>query len=344
MQVIMEKIYTDAELIDAYKKYGSQSKTGRELGVSQTTVYRALKRNGFIEGSRYVKCRYCGKLFLGKRIDSYYCSRKCKDISIRIKKGIPCNPNVEPYHKICVVCGKSYDSFRENSVTCSTECYRLRRNSYCKNGERKLRENTTEIWVNKKHDDSFEYVKHEKKKVWLKCKKCENTIERSISTVRRNNVECEYCKELKSLSDSRQKMVLFLSALKESKTPKTCVVCGKEFTSPYANKMYCSGECRGKRKKRGDSFRSRCRHYGVYYDSSVTRTKVIKRDAGVCKICGKVCNPKDLRWGSLGPDFPTVDHIIPLARGGAHTWDNVQCACAICNSNKRDLLEFAGGF
>jgi hypothetical protein len=26
-----------------------------------------------------------------------------------------------------------------------------------------------------------------------------------------------------------------------------------------------------------------------------------------------------------------------LANGGTHTWDNVQCAHAICNSYKRDL-------
>jgi len=30
----------------------------------------------------------------------------------------------------------------------------------------------------------------------------------------------------------------------------------------------------------------------------------------------------------------TVEHIIPLAKGGTHTWDNVAPAHAICNWNK----------
>jgi hypothetical protein len=31
---------------------------------------------------------------------------------------------------------------------------------------------------------------------------------------------------------------------------------------------------------------------------------------------------------------PELDHIIPLASGGAHVWDNVQCTCRKCNGEK----------
>lgn len=37
--------------------------------------------------------------------------------------------------------------------------------------------------------------------------------------------------------------------------------------------------------------------------------------------------------------YPTIDHIVAMANGGGHTWDNVQLAHAICNSYKRDLSE-----
>ena len=30
-----------------------------------------------------------------------------------------------------------------------------------------------------------------------------------------------------------------------------------------------------------------------------------------------------------------IDHVIPLARGGQHTIDNVKVACAHCNTSKR---------
>lgn len=37
-----------------------------------------------------------------------------------------------------------------------------------------------------------------------------------------------------------------------------------------------------------------------------------------------------------------LDHIIPLASGGAESWDNLTSACATCNRRKhaRSLLEF----
>jgi 5-methylcytosine-specific restriction endonuclease McrA len=32
---------------------------------------------------------------------------------------------------------------------------------------------------------------------------------------------------------------------------------------------------------------------------------------------------------------PTIDHIVPLAKGGKHTLANLQLMCALCNSIKQ---------
>lgn len=42
------------------------------------------------------------------------------------------------------------------------------------------------------------------------------------------------------------------------------------------------------------------------------------------------------KW--TGKRRPTLDHIIPLSKGGAHTIENAVCACKNCNSRKKDLL------
>lgn len=34
----------------------------------------------------------------------------------------------------------------------------------------------------------------------------------------------------------------------------------------------------------------------------------------------------------------TLDHIIPLSKGGSHTADNLQCAHFMCNSKKGDAM------
>lgn len=56
----------------------------------------------------------------------------------------------------------------------------------------------------------------------------------------------------------------------------------------------------------------------------VDRAAIIARDKGVCGICGKKVSPKQI----------VLDHILPLARGGAHAPYNLQVAHARCNAIK----------
>jgi len=54
-----------------------------------------------------------------------------------------------------------------------------------------------------------------------------------------------------------------------------------------------------------------------------------------CAICGEAID-YTLQWPD--PRSFVVDHIIPIAKGGAHTFDNTQPAHADCNSKKRARL------
>ncbi|MCK5913212.1 MAG: HNH endonuclease [Desulfuromusa sp.] len=49
---------------------------------------------------------------------------------------------------------------------------------------------------------------------------------------------------------------------------------------------------------------------------------------GVCHYCDQSVAPKDL----------TLDHIVPVARGGRTTKGNCVPACKDCNNQKKDLL------
>ncbi len=49
---------------------------------------------------------------------------------------------------------------------------------------------------------------------------------------------------------------------------------------------------------------------------------------GVCHYCGKIFPPEEL----------TMDHIVPIARGGKSSRGNVAPACRECNSRKKYLL------
>lgn len=62
---------------------------------------------------------------------------------------------------------------------------------------------------------------------------------------------------------------------------------------------------------------------------------VFEMHAWTCWVCREQINRR-LRL----PNYmaATIEHIIPLAKGGTHTWDNVAPAHAICNFRKGDSL------
>lgn len=49
---------------------------------------------------------------------------------------------------------------------------------------------------------------------------------------------------------------------------------------------------------------------------------------GICHYCGRQFPPREL----------TLDHIVPVARGGRSSRGNCVPACKQCNNNKKDLL------
>ena len=53
-----------------------------------------------------------------------------------------------------------------------------------------------------------------------------------------------------------------------------------------------------------------------------------KLAASTCYYCRRSFRPQDL----------TMDHIVPLARGGRSTKDNLVACCKECNTRKKTLL------
>lgn len=55
-----------------------------------------------------------------------------------------------------------------------------------------------------------------------------------------------------------------------------------------------------------------------------------RRAAGVCHYCGRQVGAKAL----------TMDHLVPLIRGGRSTKGNIVPACKDCNTRKKHQLAF----
>ncbi len=90
-------------------------------------------------------------------------------------------------------------------------------------------------------------------------------------------------------------------------------------TWEHAHPRTCNPE-----RLRAKAQRRRARKYGNGPVERIDRFGLWKRDRGLCGICGR----------AIPRDESSIDHIIPLARGGTHTWNNVQLAHLRCNQIK----------
>lgn len=68
-----------------------------------------------------------------------------------------------------------------------------------------------------------------------------------------------------------------------------------------------------------------------------SREAVLRRDHYTCAYCGVQAGQRHSGRIYDRQDF-TVDHILPVSRGGRNTWGNTVCACAACNQRKANRL------
>lgn len=80
-----------------------------------------------------------------------------------------------------------------------------------------------------------------------------------------------------------------------------------------------------KRVEANQVFRAKQCYDGPY--DRINPVKLFNRDKGICGICKKPVTLED----------SSIDHVIPLSRGGKHLWTNVQIAHKSCNAEKSNL-------
>jgi len=130
--------------------------------------------------------------------------------------------------------------------------------------------------------------------------------------------------------------------------------CGLMFV-PHSEKQYCCSEKHAKRvynhrtrdgvkrppqpwtdARRDRSHRRRAARKGTSCgDAPVLMADIAERDGWCCGICGKPVDPQ-LVWPHRMSR--SLDHIVPLSKGGWHMPENVRLAHVSCNSGRGNRL------
>lgn len=173
-------------------------------------------------------------------------------------------------------------------------------------------------------------------------KKCSDKV--SYATKRSKVVDqiCNHCNKVfewqpyvKYCSSECRKEMYKSASLARTKVSQ-CEKCKKQFTANIRSvKKYCSLVCTLESKYAGKppvsersrkaqrSFRERSAPGLTEYERKVLRLKW-KNDNRLCEYCKQ--------------DFDTIDHIIPLIRGGNNYEHNLVPCCRKCNSSKGSKL------
>lgn len=208
---------------------------------------------------------------------------------------------------ICKRCGKEYIPKASDRITyCSRECaFAYRR----------------------------EHPKSPKPRTIIACPVCGTNFERKRGQIKFCSEECRR-KDLCKRDYERNKRKF--GGLKR---PFICKWCGKEFMPYYGIKKraFCSKDCTERHGAWHAKVLKRIQDKNKV-KGNFSRLAVFKRDAWVCKICGQPV-VKDVPH--MHPLEATIDHIIPLSKGGEHSWDNVQCTHRRCNRLKGNMLPAA---
>ena len=201
-----------------------------------------------------------------------------------------------------------------------------------------------------RYNSKYEYISgyvNDDSKVKLRCKDCGDIIERWASSIRSGKeFRCFNCERLTRNKKIAEKEHTRNKKIIDRQLDNTiqlsffvCQHCGNLFVPTGKQTKYCSDRCRNRHHEQIKSRKriERALQNGEV-DYTITLDKLIKKDNNKCYLCGGECNLNDfIMQGNqkvTGNYYPSIDHVIPLANGGTHSWNNVRLAHRICNSMK----------
>ncbi|WP_052077526.1 HNH endonuclease [Rhodococcoides fascians] len=89
-----------------------------------------------------------------------------------------------------------------------------------------------------------------------------------------------------------------------------------EYAADYAKRRPLVGQASRRKRK------ARLSEAGIFEVTGTDWERLVRQHRGCCFYCGEA-----------GP--MTMDHLLPICRGGRHSIGNLIPACATCNSSKR---------
>ena len=188
-----------------------------------------------------------------------------------------------------------------------------------------------------KHYPNFEYVSgfvDVDSPVVIRCKVCGTERTASMVSLRRDGVVvCKECarraREQKQASERASLLMQRNARSFNSGKQIALKFCACGAPIPAINKR-CNDCARNLEHRRWNAKKDKRRKAAFTKESSVISLAALyERDHGICHICGTLC---DITADPNSNSYPSIDHVLPISKGGKDKWDNVMLAHRLCNS------------
>ena len=192
------------------------------------------------------------------------------------------------------------------------------------------------------HHPQFEYVRgftNVDSNVVVRCKVCGTERTVSMITLRHDGIiRCYGCIATRKKQDKAQR-----SCVAESKrfnrgvqeVMHFCESCGAPISGVHGQR-FCSACIQNRNNRYWNDKKNHRRVAAFTKDThTISLRKLYERGGGVCWICGERC---DYSADINDNMYPSIDHIVPISKGGKDEWSNVRLAHRICNSKRGNTV------
>lgn len=241
--------------------------------------------------------------------------------------------------KECTVCGTTYKAQVSNSIYCSPKCHDVVKVANRKKERRELIAYAECTQCGKEYKPTLTV----KAFCSVECKDRHTSESQAIKIYYKDCATCfslfvskysnkKYCSHRCGSNYSR------INKSRMQRRLKKCKTCDVWFWRKTNRSVCCSEYCAKKYKNHLSKLdvykRKRLMKSNGEIDKDISITKLLKKYNNKCYLCNSVVSLQLDAYDSL---YPTIEHVIPVSRGGTHTWDNVMLSCRRCNCKKHAM-------
>lgn len=239
------------------------------------------------------------------------------------------------YSSMCEECGESFGTQRRTTRYCSVACrnkanprnaaLRTAKCGFC--GEKFQSKRSGAMYCSRECNNRAAYAVRYPPILPRECEYCGEIYQPVKKSARYCGKECQG----KAWYDRNYTPIIPVMIT------VACEYCEMKFQAWRTTRKYCSKRCDfyAHPDRWARSHKARAERYGVEYEGDIDRLEILDRDNWVCHICSRPIGQSyvwpDGRMGSM-------DHVVPVSKGGPHTSDNLKAAHLICNIQKSNRL------